>query len=60
MKWSELTRIATKHGWYKYRSGSRHDIYRHPQKDFEIQLERHQSHEVRPRLLQKLLKIINN
>ena len=58
MKWNELERLARKNGWYKYRSGARHDIYRHPEKDFEIQLERHQSQEVRPRLLIKLLKAI--
>jgi len=59
MKWNELIRLAIKQGWYKYRSGARHDIYRHPDKDYEIQMERYLGQEVRPRLLHKLLIVIN-
>ncbi len=58
MKWSELRKIAEKHGWYLYRSGSRHDIYRHPDKDFSIQIGRHASEEVKTGLARKLKKQI--
>lgn len=58
MKWKEMERLARSNGWYCFRHGSRHDIYRHPEKDYEIQIERHWSQEVRPRLQKKLLKQI--
>lgn len=53
-----MERLARSNGWYCFRHGSRHDIYRHPEKDYEIQIERHWSQEVRPRLQKKLLKQI--
>lgn len=34
MKWSELKKLAIKHGWQLKRHGSRHDIYCHPDKDY--------------------------
>ncbi len=40
------------------RHGSKHDIYAHPDKDFEIQIERHQSAEVKTGLFHKLKKQI--
>jgi predicted RNA binding protein YcfA (HicA-like mRNA interferase family) len=58
MKWSEMKRLAMQYGWYKYRSGAKHDIYRHPDKKEQIQLERHSSQEVRPGLMKKLIKTI--
>ena len=57
-KWNELKRLAVKNGWEFYRSGSRHDIYRHAGRTDEMQIERHWSQEVRPRLLKKLLNQI--
>ncbi|HIZ15074.1 MAG TPA: type II toxin-antitoxin system HicA family toxin [Candidatus Tidjanibacter faecipullorum] len=46
MKWNELRRLAEKHGWYLWRSGANHDIYRHKEKKFEIQIGRHGSQEI--------------
>lgn len=54
MKWSELRKIAKRKGWYLYRRGGRHDIYRHPDKDYPIEIERHDSQEVKPGLFYKL------
>lgn len=47
MKWNELKRMLEKKGWYLYRSGSRHDIYRHPDKPDQIAVGRHGSEEVK-------------
>ncbi|MFT4094712.1 MAG: type II toxin-antitoxin system HicA family toxin [Niabella sp.] len=58
MKWSELRKKATDRGWYLKRNGKKHDIYAHPDKDYEIQIERHQSKEVAHGLFQKLKKQI--
>ncbi|OQB29728.1 MAG: YcfA-like protein [Bacteroidetes bacterium ADurb.Bin174] len=58
MKWNELRRIAEKNGWYLYRNGSRHDIYRHPEKDYPIQIGRHGSEEIKTGTLNKLKKQI--
>ncbi|MBO7491414.1 MAG: type II toxin-antitoxin system HicA family toxin [Bacteroidales bacterium] len=38
MKWSELRRIAERNGWYLVRTGSRHDIYAHPEKVESLRL----------------------
>lgn len=56
MKWKEFEKLARGYGWYLFRHGSRHDIYRHPDRRDEMQIERHWSQEVRPRLLKKLLE----
>jgi len=58
MKWSELRRKATKHGWYLLRNGKEHDIYVHPEKDFQIQICRHDSEEVKTGLYHKLKRQI--
>ena len=58
MKWSELKRKAKKKGWYLIRNGKEHDIYGHPDKDFEIQIPRHDAHEVKTGLYSKLKKQI--
>jgi predicted RNA binding protein YcfA (HicA-like mRNA interferase family) len=58
MKWSELQRKAIKKGWYLVRNGGNHDIYAHPDKDYQIQIERHDSEEVKPGLYYKLKKQI--
>jgi predicted RNA binding protein YcfA (HicA-like mRNA interferase family) len=58
MKWSELKRKAIKNGWYLVRNGKEHDIYAHPDKDFEIQIERHGSKEVKTGLYHKLKRQI--
>ena len=58
MKWSELRRIAERNGWYLYRSGRKHDIYRHPDKDYPIQIERHDSQDIKKGLYFKLKKLL--
>ena len=58
MKWSELRRIAERKGWYLYRNGSRHDIYRHSDKTNPIQIGRHGSEEIRTGTFIKLKKEI--
>lgn len=58
MKWSELKRKALKAGWYLVRNGKEHDIYAHLEKDFEIQIPRHDAHEVKTGLFHKLKKQI--
>jgi predicted RNA binding protein YcfA (HicA-like mRNA interferase family) len=54
MKWSELRKKAEKNGWFLHRHGSKHDIYLHPDKDYPIQIERHDSQEVKRGLYNKL------
>jgi len=58
MKWSELKRKATQQGWYLLRNGKEHDIYAHPDKEFKIQIPRHDSQEVRTGIYNKLKKQI--
>jgi predicted RNA binding protein YcfA (HicA-like mRNA interferase family) len=58
MKWSELRKIAERKGWVLVRRGGRHDIYAHPNKDYIIEIERHESQEVRNGLYYKLKKQI--
>ena len=58
MEWSEIRRIAEKKGWYLYRHGGKHDVYRHKDKDYPIEIERHDSQEVRVGLYYRLKKEI--
>ena len=58
MKWSELKRIATQHGWHLLRNGKEHDIYAHPDRDYKIQIPRHESQEVKTGIYNKLKKQI--
>ncbi|MDR2087149.1 MAG: type II toxin-antitoxin system HicA family toxin [Dysgonamonadaceae bacterium] len=58
MKWSELRRIAEKSGWYLYRRGAKHDIYLHKDKNYPIEIERHDTQEVKNGLYYKLKKQI--
>lgn len=58
MKWNELRKKAEAAGWQLLRSGARHDIYIHPDKDFPIQIGRHGSQEVKTGLFNKLKKQI--
>lgn len=46
MKWNELKRIAEKSGWYLARHGKKHNVYRHPQKDYPILIGRHGKEEI--------------
>lgn len=58
MKWSELRKKALQRGWYLLRNGKEHDIYAHPDKDFVIQIARHDAQEVKTGLYHKLKKQI--
>ena len=59
MKWREFEKLAREKGWFLFRHGSRHDIYRCNGRVDEMQIERHWSQEIRPRLLKKLLEQLN-
>ncbi|MDR3365707.1 MAG: type II toxin-antitoxin system HicA family toxin [Prevotellaceae bacterium] len=50
--------MAESKGWYLERRGAKHGIYRHPDKPYQILIERHQSQEVRSGLMNKLKKLI--
>lgn len=56
MTWSELERLIKKAGWVFSHHGGKHDEYIHPTIPKAIQIERHKSKEVKPGLLNKLLK----
>ncbi|MBR5956962.1 MAG: type II toxin-antitoxin system HicA family toxin [Salinivirgaceae bacterium] len=58
MKWSELRRIAERSGWYLLRNGRKHDIYAHPDKDFIIEIGRHDKEEIKTGTFSKLKKQI--
>jgi predicted RNA binding protein YcfA (HicA-like mRNA interferase family) len=58
MKWSELRRIAEANGWRLKRHGKKHDIYYHSDKNYYIEMERHDSQEVRNGMCNKILKQI--
>lgn len=47
MNRNELRRYAEQRGWVFDRHGKKHDIYRHPDKDYFIQIERHDAVEVK-------------
>ncbi len=47
MKWNEFAKLARSRGWYCYRSGGNHDIYRHPERSGSLVIERHWSQEIR-------------
>ena len=59
MKWSEMRRIAESHGWYLWRNGANHDVYRHPDKGDTILISRHGSEEVKNGIYFRLKKIID-
>ncbi len=58
MKWSELTKIIKKRGWYLYRNGSNHDIYRHPDSKEQIVIGRHGKEEIKNGTFNALKRII--
>ena len=58
MKWSEIEKKATEKGWYLLRNGKEHDIYAHPEKNYQIQIARHKSKEVVNGTFQRLKKQI--
>ncbi|RKS00400.1 type II toxin-antitoxin system HicA family toxin [Flavobacterium sp. 102] len=56
MKVNELLKVLKKDGWELYQHGKRHDLYRHPTKDGQIPVPRHQSAEVATGTLNQILK----
>ena len=54
MKWNELKREATAHGFQFVKHRGKHDEYYNPETKTMIMLERHWSQEVRPGLLKRL------
>ncbi len=56
MKIKELLKILKKDGWYLYKNGSRHDLYRHPSKLGQIPIPRHGAKEVAKGTEQNILK----
>jgi predicted RNA binding protein YcfA (HicA-like mRNA interferase family) len=59
MKWSEIRRIAESHGWYLWRNGANHDVYRHPDREGTILISRHGSEEVKNGTYFSLKKLID-
>ena len=58
MKWSEFEELARMKGWYFYRNGTNHYIYRHDGAEESLLIERHFSGEIRPKIYRKLLKLL--
>lgn len=56
MKYAELLKVLKQDGWELHRNGARHDLYRHPTKQGQIPIPRHQSKEVKDGTLAKILK----
>ncbi len=56
MKTNEIVRMLKKDGWYLYRNGAAHDIYRHPTKPGQIAVPRHGSQEMATGTVNKILK----
>lgn len=58
MNWNEMKRKVVSMGYKFETHGKKHDIYRHPITGDIVQIERHWSQEVRPRLMKKILRQI--
>jgi mRNA interferase HicA len=56
MKISELLKLLTADGWYLYKHGKKHDLYRHPTKSGQIPVPRHQSQELKKGTERAILK----
>jgi predicted RNA binding protein YcfA (HicA-like mRNA interferase family) len=56
MNWNELKKIAIKKGWLLVRHGKKHDLYYHPNKNYQIQIERHSSKEIKNGICHDILK----
>lgn len=55
-KVNELLRIIKRDGWYLYRHGKNHDLYRHQSKKGQLTIPRHGSKEVAKGTLKSVLK----
>lgn len=60
MKWNELIRLAEQNGWRLLRHGKKHDIYTKEGRMDQMQIGRHESEEIKPGLMRKLLKQIED
>ena len=58
MNWNEMKRLVISKGYEFEKHGKKHDQYRHPVKKDIVQIERHWSQEVRPKLMKKYLSQI--
>ena len=58
MKWSEFEELARSKGWYYYRNGTNHYIYRHDGTKESLFIERHLGKEMRPKIYKRLLKLV--
>lgn len=56
MKVNEIIKILKKDGWYLYRNGKKHDLYRHPTKTGQIPIPRHRSQELKTGTEKSILK----
>ena len=56
MKWNEFIKLVKKKGWRLERSGSNHDIYKHPTIKEPMVIPRHGTQEIKNGLFNKLKK----
>jgi len=53
---NELLKKLKKNGWYLFRNGANHDLYRHPTKDGQLTVPRHGAKEMAKGTLNSILK----
>lgn len=53
---NELLKLLKKDGWFLYKNGSNHDLYRHATKPNQIPIPRHGNKEVAKGTLNSILK----
>ena len=58
MKWSEFEELARMKGWYFYRNGTNHYIYRHAGVKDSLLIERHLGKEICPKIYKRLMKLL--
>ena len=56
MKWNELKKIAESYGWRLKRQGANHEVYYHPDKDYQIEISRHGKEEIKKRYFSQIEK----
>lgn len=58
MNWNEMKRLVISKGYKFEKRGKKHDIYRNPETNDMLLIERHWSQEVRVGLMKKILSQI--
>ena len=58
MKWSEFEELARLKGWYFYRNGTNHYLYRQEGAEELLLIERHLGKEMRPKTYKRALKLL--